>query len=78
MQHQRRLAGPVGPEQRHPLTARHVQVHPVQGDVPVRIRVPNTTNVQGDSGLHDTDHVSTRAVAAMEAANTGTVAATSH
>ncbi len=78
MQHQRGLAGAVGPEQRHPVAARHGQVNPLQGDVPVRVRVANAPNVQRDSGLHDTDHDSTTAVAAMEAANTGTVAATSH
>ena len=50
VQHERRLAGAVGPEQRHPLAAVHVEVDAEQGLVPTGVGVGDTAQVEdGDA-----------------------------
>ena len=47
VQHQRRLAGAVRPEDRHPLTVLHVQVHAAEGGLAVRVAVAQPDGADG-------------------------------
>jgi hypothetical protein len=77
VQHQRGLAGPVGPEGGHALAMVHPQVDAEQGLVAVRVGVGESLDLEGRRGPLP-GHGVQQALRATSAATAGSSAAADH